>query len=261
MSKVYAAASVAILAIAGSAIGQVNPVNNSVANRSALGIGGSLVPLNISGLPFLTGAINDGTTVGAGNAYIQNYTGNLGNFSGTLRAEVFGNVSTPLSAALNDVVIVYTFVGNVSAVGAETFNFGVDTSVQVDFARLATATQGRIDADTAVQAGQLDPVVTLFNNVGTNDTFKFDWNSTGGSTGLVRLGGSQAETFSWYVRTAGDVKLNFVDVNITDFGGTTIRSLALVNNPSQPDLNVPAPGALGLVISVFGLAGVRRRRA
>lgn len=257
MSKFAAISSVAILAaLSGSAFGQFNPVNNSVATRASLGIGSTLVPLDVSGLGYLNGVINDGT-----NAYIQPYTGAGSNFTGTLRAEVFGNVGTPNSASLNDVMIVYTFVGNVALTGAETFDFGIDSSTQVDFARLAAATQGRIDADTAVEVGQLDPVVTLFDNTGSNDTFNFNWNAAGGSTSLNRLGGSQAETFTWYVRTSGDVKLNFVNVLITDFGGTTIQSLALVDNPGQPDLNVPAPGVATLLVSAFGVMGVRRRRA
>jgi hypothetical protein len=257
MSKLAAISSVVVLAaISGSAFAQFNPVNNSVATRGSLGIGSSLVPLDISGLGYLNGVINDGT-----NAYIQNYTGAGSNFTGTLRAEVFGNVSLPNSASLNDVMIVYTFVGNVAPVGSETFDFGVDSSTQIDFSRLAAATHGRIDADTAVEVGQLDPVVTLFDNVGSNDTFFFNWNSAGGSSSVNRLGGSQAEVFTWYVRTTGDVKLNFVDVRITDFGSVTIRSLALVDNPGQPDLNVPAPGVATLLVSAFGVMGMRRRRA
>lgn len=254
--KFSALSSVAVVvAVSGSAYAQFNPVNNSVASRAALGINSSLVPLDVSGLAYLDNAINDGN-----NAYIQAFNGPGGNFSGTLRAEVFGNVGSPNSAALNDVVIVYTFQSNAALVGAESFHFGVDTHTQIDFARLSTATQGRIDADTAVEFGQGDPLITIFDNVGSNDSFLFDWNPPpGGGSTTDRLGGSQAETFTWYVRTTGDVKLNFVDVDITDFGVTTIRSLALVDNPGQPDLNVPAPAAATL-FGVFAAAGIRRRR-
>ena len=46
---------------------------------------------------------------------------------------------------------------------------------------------------------------------------------------------------------------------ITDFGAVTIKSLALVNNPNQPDLTVPGPGAAALM-GLAGLVGLRRRR-
>lgn len=257
MSKMSALSSVVVLAaISGSALAQFNPVNNSIADRSALGINSSLVPLDLTGLGYLDGVVNVGN-----NAYEQAYVGLGGNFSGTLRAEVFGNVGTP-SAALNDVVIVYTFQSDAAAVGVESFDFGVDTSKQIDFSRLSTAMHGRIDADTAVELGQLDPIITIFDNNGSNDTFLFDWNPPpGNSSSLNRLGGSEAETFTWYIRTTGDVKLNFVDVRITDFGSTTIKSLSLVDNPGQPDLNVPAPAAVALFGAAFAATGLRRRRS
>lgn len=254
-------ASAIVLAVAGSASAAI-VTNNSVASRSSLGVGTTMSPLDISALPYISG-------LSGINSYSQTFTGPGGNYSGRLGVEVFGNVSTP-GAGLNDVLLVYTFVGDGAPVtranGAETFTFGVDTSVEIDYAALTSATHGRIDSDTAVQSGQLEPEVTLNDFVSGNDTFAFDF-SPGSVVGrIAELGGNTAsnpgatETYTWYVRTTGNVQLNFVDVRITDFGSVTIRSLSLVNNPGQPNLNIPAPG-IAAFAGVAGLLGLRRRRA
>jgi hypothetical protein len=255
-------ASALVLAAVGSASAAI-VTNNQVASRSSLGVGTTLSPLDISALPYLNGSL---TGI---NSYSQNFVGPGGNYSGRLGVEVFGNVSEP-GAGLSDLLLVYTFVGDGApfnrANGAETFTFGVDTSVEIDYATLSTATHGKIVSDTAVQSGQLEPEITLNDFVSGNDTFGFDF-SPGSTTGRVaELGGNTAanpgstETFTWYVRTTGNVQLNFVDVRITDFGAVTIRSLALVNNPGQPNLSVPAPG-FAAVAGLAGLMGLRRRRA
>ncbi|MDX2114963.1 MAG: hypothetical protein SFZ24_04980 [Planctomycetota bacterium] len=260
MSKVIACG--LVVAAAASAASAFTPVNVQKTNRAELGIGSSLQPLDLSSVGYLNGSL---TTA---NSYSQNFVGPGGNYSGNLKVEVFGNVGLP-SAALNEVVLVYTFTGDGApanrANGAEDFEFGVDTSVEVDYTVLTNATHGKISAESSLQPSQLDPLVTINDILVGNDTFKFNFNPAGGTGRLVELGGNTAsvpgstETFTWYVRTTGDVALNFVDVRISDFGFVTIRSLSLVNNPGQPDLNVPGPAAAGL-LGLAGLVAGRRRR-
>lgn len=255
-----AIASVVVLA-AGSAAFAFNPANVEKTDRAAVGIGSTYTPLDLSGLAYLTGSLT------TSNSYSQSFTGPGGNYSGRLTVEVFGNVGVP-SSALNEVVLLYTFVGDGAPLtrsnGAEDFIFGVDSSVEIDYTSLVGATHGKVTNESSLQVGQLNPVVSVNDNVG-NDTFRFNYNPAGGTGRLVELGGNTAgspgatETFSWYVRTTGDVALNFVDVDIADFGFVTIRSLSLVNNPGQPDLGVPAPGSFALV-GLAGLAAARRRR-
>jgi len=259
MLKVVWGSAALVGMIAGSAQAQSSfvPVNNIAASRAALGVGTSLVPLDLSTASFLNGTINLGN-----NGFSTPFVGAGGNFSGSLGIEVFGNVNS-LGASLNDVLLVYTMQANSGTfAGAESFDFGVDTSIELDFAALQAATHGRISADTSLEVGQLDPTATLFNNVTANDTFMFDFTNGGTVLGEPgQLGGGNAETYSWYIRSTGNVKLNFVDVLITDFGGTTVRSMSLVNNPGQPNLGVPAPGAaVGLIAGMGGLALRRRRR-
>ena len=254
---------VALVALAGTTPAMA--FNNvPAASRASLGIGSSFIPLDMTGLAYLNGSLS------ASNSYSQSFTGPNGNYTGTLSAEVFGNVGTP-GPGLSDLVIVYTFVGDggpglIRLNGAERFEFGVDTSVEIDRVALDGSTMGRITADTSMQAGQLDPAVTVSNNIGGNDVLDFNFNPSTSSGRLVELGGNTAalpgdtEVFTWYVRTSGNVGINFVDVRISDFGFTTIRSLTLVSNPSQPNLNVPTPGAAALA-ALAGLVGLRRRRS
>lgn len=254
-------AGLVVLTLAGFAL--AGPItNNAVSSRAALGVGGLFQTLDLSALNYLTGSLT------TSNSYSQTFTGPGGNYSGRLTVEVFGNVATP-GPGLSDLLLIYTFTGDGAPVtrvnGAESFEFGVDTSVEVDFAALTAATHGRINSESSLQFGQLDPAVDLNDFVSGNDTWKFDYNPAGGSGRLVELGGNTAsapgatETYTWYVRSTGDVALNFVDVRITDFGAVTIKSLALVNNPNQPDLTVPGPGAAALM-GLAGLVGLRRRR-
>jgi hypothetical protein len=261
MSKIVLSASVVVLAAA-SAASAFTPTNNAVSDRATLGVGTTMSPLDMSALPYLNGFLT------TSNSYSQAFAGSGGNYSGTLKVEVFGNQGTP-GPGLNDLLMIYTFTGDgaplTRANGAEDFEFGVDTSVEIDYSDLVAATHGKITGESSLQAGQLDPLVTVNDFVSSNDTFKFNFNPAGGSGRLVELGGNTGsqpgatEEFSWYVRTNGNTAINFVDVRIADFGFVTIRSLSFVNNPGQPDINIPAPGFAAL-LGLGALAAGRRRR-
>lgn len=262
-SKIVVSVSALVLA-ATSAASAFTPVNNIVPDRATLGVGTTLSPLDLSALPYLSGSLT------TSNSYMQTFSGTGGNFSGFLKVEVFGNVSTP-GSGLNDLLLVYTFHGDgaplIRANGAEAFEFGVDTSVEIDYSDLIAATHGKISTETSLQATQLDPAVSINDFVSSNDTFNFDYTNGGAATGrLAELGGNTvslpgaSEEYSWYVRTNGNVGINFVDVLVTDFGGVRIRSLSLVNNPGQPDINVPAPGVAVGLLGFGALAAGRRRR-
>ncbi|MEC9372548.1 MAG: PEP-CTERM sorting domain-containing protein [Planctomycetota bacterium] len=201
-----------------------------------------LVPLDLSSV------VVSGLTTS--NSLSVNFTAPLGAYSGTLTARVYGNQGTP-GTGLNDVLVIYEFVGNGPDMIDE-FEFGVDSGASLDFSDLLSATQGTIQ-DLSV--GQGSPLVELTNGVATNTTQNFGFLAAGDGLG----GPATTESFAWYIRSGGDVQVNLVDVVARDFGNVTVQSLALVDIPGQPDLNVPAPGALAL-LGAAGVMGLRRRR-
>lgn len=233
-------AGVGLLAVSASAAPIPLTINN-VANQSS--VTGGLVGLDISG-------VVSGLTTS--NSLTQNFTGPGGAYTGSLTAEVFGNVGAP-GGGLNTVVIVYTFVGNGPS-GIEKFAFG-GAGNALDLNDLGNATHGAIGDGTS--AGQTVDSVTLLDNSSAPapDTFNFNFN-------LNNLGGvSTTEQFSWYVMTTGDVQIGKTQVEVTNFGAVTFDMLTLVDIPGQPDLSVvPLPGAAGLGLAGLALVGVRRRR-
>lgn len=261
MSK-FAVSAAALVLVASTGASAFTPVNNAVTSRASLGVGTTMTQLDLSGLGYLNGFLT------TSNSYSQSFVGPNGNYSGNLKVEVFGNQGTP-GPGLNDLLMIYTFTGDgaplTRANGAEDFEFGVDTSVEIDYADLVAATHGKISGESTLQVGQADPLVTVNDFVSSNDTFKFNYNPANGSGRLVELGGNTVaqpgatEEFTWYVRTNGNTAINFVDVRIADFGFVTIRSLSFVNNPGQPDINIPAPGVAGL-LGLGALVAGRRRR-
>ena len=212
---------------------------NNVANQSS--VTGGLVGLDISGVV---------TGLSSSNSLTQNFTGPGGAYTGTLTAEVFGNVGAP-GGGLNTVVIVYTFTGNGPS-GIEKFAFG-GAGNALDLNDLANATHGNIADGTS--AGQTADSVTLLDNssVPAADTFNFNSDNLGGV--------GSTETYSWYVMTDGNVQIGKTQVEVTNFGAVTFDMLTLVDIPGQPDLGiVPLPSAAGLGLAGMAIIGVRRRR-
>lgn len=260
----FAGAAAAALVVAGSA-SAVSISNNPISDRATLLTG--FTELNLA--TYATNSGFGGTLSGANsNTYSDTYAlaasptpGAPLSYSGSLTAEVFGNVSST-GTALTDVVIVYTFQSNGfdgfnNLTGSETFTLGINSGFEMDFNYLTAATtqHGNIVAESA--AGQIT-TVDVFDNGVANDTFEFDYLANGGSA----LGGQDGdEIYTWYVKGTAGTKINVVDVTVTDLGNTTTTTLGFVNNPGQPDLDVPTPGALALAGIGFGAMGVRRRRA
>jgi hypothetical protein len=88
-----------------------------------------------------------------------------------------------------------------------------------------------------------------------NTTLDFSFAAVGDTLGAA----GSPQTFVWYVAAFGNVKVNLVDVTVTDFTPTTAKALSLTTTSGQQDLDFPAPG----VVSAFaglGLVGLRRRR-
>jgi len=214
--------------------------NNAVSGLSDVTTG--LVALDLSSVI----AVAPGT-----NSVTTNFS-NGGLFSGTLTATVYGNVGAP-GTSLTNIVIVYEFVSTGGFTPIEGFEFGVDSGSNIDFLDIQNATQGAILGETT--GGQSSPFVTLNDNSVSlsNDTLLFDFATAGDAL-------TAGEKLTWYMSSSAAVALNFVDVNVTDFGGTLTQTLAFVTGTGQPDLNVPAPGAAALLAMGLGVA-TRRRRA
>ncbi len=246
MSKIGIVAGATLMGVMSAGAMGLTITNNPVADRATLLSG--RVPLNLSAVSFINAG--PGSLDAANGVYSENFS-NGPFYTGTLSVEVFGNVANP-GIGLNEVTLIYTFTGNGPS-AIEQFVMGLNGSSNLDFADLASATHGRITGDTTF--GQGDAVVDLIDNSGggQNDNMIFSYQSD-------NLGGpSLTETYTWYVRASGAVAVNFVDVEISDFGFAFARTLTLVDIPGQPDLNVPAPGAAAL-LGFAGLAASRRRR-
>jgi len=245
MSKIVAlrgfvcAAPFFVLASAASA---VVVTDNAVATQADLLTG--FVALDLSGIiPGLTVA----------NSLTSNFTAPGSAYTGSLTASVYGNVANP-GASLDTVLMIYEFTGNGPS-GIDQFAFGIDSGTNLDFNDLLNSTQGSIGDSTS--AGQGSPTVDLVDNSSSssNDTLTFGFIAGGDTLGA----NGQTETFGWYILSSADIAINMVDVEVTDFGAVVTQSLGIVNNPGQPNLNVPAPGSVTLILGAFGLINRRRR--
>jgi len=207
-----------------------------------------LVPLDLSSIVGAIGGPNN-------NVWSQNFVSSVpGSYTGTLTASVYGNVGTP-GASLTDVAIIYEFIGNGPS-GIDQFQFGIDGGASIDFDDVLRGTHGTVlDLTTA---GQLSPAVVLANGGASNNTLTFDFALAGDPLGSFDGMSAVSQTLGWYVTNDAAVQINFVDVVITDFGNATVQTLAFTDIPGQPDIGVPAPGAIALF--GMGLAAASRRR-
>ncbi len=207
---------------------------------------------DVADLSTLTAGLQvlDLSTLGLTNGMNIPFTGPA--YSGSITATVYGNdaIFTP---GLSDVVVVYDFLGTGEPTPIEAMEFAVNGgNIDLNFAELDGGVMGRIDAlsDVALIA---DPILT-FNPGPANDSLLFEWGSAG--LGDVFL----AQGYSWYTRTTGAIDLGLINVEVRNAGSVTTQTLGVIDDPSQPNLNVPAPGSL----AVFGLAAgalFKRRRA
>ena len=236
---------VALIAFGGTAVAApVTPPN--IADESSItsleaSLGGiSLQPIDLSAQP-----ISPTTGLNAQNNVLTSAFSAAPFYTGTLTSEVLSNVSAP-GVAVTDVVIKYTFQNTGTSVQAiDTFNFGAGSTI--DFADILNARQGRI---TSLTTHVPVPAVTVDN--GANTTYDFDFVATSAL--------APGDQLVWYVAAGGDVRVNLVDVVVTDFSNATAKALIFTTTQGQDDLDVPTPGAAALAGLAFGAAGLRRRR-
>jgi len=242
-----AAGAAASFAIASSAQGVII-TDNQIATESGLTTG--LVPFD------LTSVVDSGlSTLDTPNSLTTNFTSNSNigpspAYTGSLTARVFANQSAP-GLGVNDVVIVYTMTNDDTSLDSlDTIDMGINGGDSLDFNDLFNATQGSIVDGTTGGLGI--PEVDLIST-GGNALQIFNFNT------VDTLG--PGESLSWYVRTDGAVKIDFIQYQATNFGIGNGFTLGLVEDINQPDLNVPSPGAIALAGVGAGLLGVRRRRS
>ena len=246
MKTVTAAVACAMALATGAQASISNVTDTPVNDFSDLG---SFSPLNLSGSVAGLGGANNTLTFNFNSAL----NGGSGFVSGTLTSEVFGNVGTP-GGALTDVVIRYT-LANTGFDGIDSFDFGVNTNnnINADDLLLAPTTQGRVLNESSSLADLATPNVFV-DSTTTNTLWTFDFEAAASQL-------ENGETLVWYVKSNGAVSIDRVDVTIKNAEDAEAVALAFVNPTNeQPDLGVPAPGAIAL-LGAAGLVGVRRRRA
>lgn len=206
----------------------------------------SLLPLSLAAYPGLS------VTLDTPNSFSDTFA-NAPFYSGTLSVEVYGNQAVP-GPSLDTVMLVYTFTSDAGgAQGLEAFEFGVNSSLDLDLAPLSPANGAdhyRVEAGST--GSQANPDIDLFDNPGASpDTWLFNYAPNAEALG-------PGEQLTWAVVLEGaDFAINAVNVRVTDLGFKDIQTLAPVLGSGQP--NLPTPGAVGL-LAVAGLAGSRRRR-
>ncbi len=234
----------AVVAIAGSAsAATISPVDRADFSALEVALGTSLVPIDMSAEPITAsgGGLNPQNNV-LTSAYSASPF-----YSGTLISEVFANQGS-IGSGVNTVVIKYTFISdNVSAQNIDSFNFGTNSGVAIDLVDVEGATHGSLLADNVSRAA--NPAVTT-DSFGGNNTLDFNY----ASTDPLNAG----DVHTWYVAADGAVRINVVDVTISDFVGATAQALIFTTTDGQDDLNIPAPGVATL--GVLGLAAASRRR-
>ena len=198
----------------------------------------------------LTSHVTNAALLTTPNTYEYSFTDGIGLTVGSIKTEIFANQSAP-GLGVNDVLLVLTMTSN-GLTPLQFFEFGINTGVSLDFADIAGAQHGRVVDE--ITAGQTTPSVDLFDNVGSNDTLKYDYAAQGDP-----LSGTTAEQFTWYMRFSGAVTLDFVQVTVEDGIPLTAQALLPVSGTGQDDLNTPTPGVLGAFAGA-GLLGLRRRR-
>lgn len=223
----------------------VTPVSNSqIATFDAANLGFAPVAIDLSSQPIAA------SLTGGNNTLVSPFT--TLSYDGVLTSEVFANQGS-VGPGVAEVVIKYTFeINSGSFQGVQDFRFGVNSLIDLDSSDLLAATHGRVaDESTLAQA---TPNVFV-DTTGVNTVFGFNFNAIGGVGDALEAG----ESFTWYVLGNGDVAVNIVDVAITDGFNTNAQALSFVTGTSQDDLNVPSPGAAGL-LALAGAVAIRRRR-
>ncbi|GAB4548824.1 MAG: hypothetical protein Tsb0013_09630 [Phycisphaerales bacterium] len=232
-----------VLVIGTAAVAQTPITNTPAADVAALGV---TTPLNLSGNGIGASGANFNQFV---STFADTVTGTIVN--GTITSEVFANVAAP-GTGLTDVVIKYTMT-NTGLDFIDAFDFGVNGGQSLDAGDILRAQQGVLTNNTS--AGVNDPAVSI-DTLAANPLWKFDFPS-----GVIPDQLGPGETFSWYVKSDGDNALALVDVVVQNSVPAIGQAWAFVDaSAGQPDLNVPAPGAVAL--AAFGAAfATRRRRA
>jgi len=241
-------AAAAVIGLSGAAFAAPIAINNDDPLADATS---GLVPLDLSGVPALAGSL---TSINSLEATFDDLF-----IDGTIKAEVFGNVSSP-GATLNRVRLVYTITSTGTS-GLDESDFGVNSTLNLDKEDYVGANSLARGVNTGITSvAQTFPNFVYNDNslAALNDTFFMGF---GGTDGVGDpLGDIASETFSFYFEATGAVTIGVVPVVLNNAGSQTVDTLAFVVAPGQPDLGVPAPGAAALLGLGLGFAGSRRRR-
>ena len=190
----------------------------------------------------------DLSSLGLNNGDTIAFTGSA--YTGSITATVYGN-SPIFTPGLTDVLVVYTFEGNGQPTPIEEMEFAVaGGNLDLNFAELDGGVMGRIDDMSDINLDS-DPLLT-FNPGPANDSMLFDWTTEGLGDPFV------SQSYTWYTRTSGAIDIGMVNVEVRNSGSVITQTIAVLDDPSQPDLDVPAPGSLALMGLGAFIIGRRR---
>ena len=175
---------------------------------------------------------------------VSPYTG--GDFMGTLTTRVYVD-----AVPATQVTFVYDLAVTIALTGVQDLSIGaVFPENDLRILEILNGTHGYVTGTTTIAPDNAD----AYNNAyPDSDSLIYGWNDTPVDHRLY-----SSDRAVMYMITSGAVDIGEVSAAIQDGGISVVKVLAPVDDPSTPDMSVPEPATLTLL--VLGAMFIRRRR-